>query len=355
MWETIRGYLTFTRKERYGVLFLLLIISILFIMPYFFRPSVGDPDPAAYEKMKGAIQKFESENPDSSRESVHHPRYTDQTRYSPEPYNGQKKYATESESGTGINFFQGKMFYFDPNRMNRADWTRLGLSERLTHTILHYIEKGGRFRKAEDLKKLYGLHDADYMRLFPYVRMDVKPENKMVHSGYYANTSDHLPGIRKVDSFLREPYRPRDAKTTFSYRIKNYEITDINLADSAGWSRLPGIGAKLASRIVHFRDKLGGFYQVEQVGETFGLPDSVFQKIKPSLRINTISLMRIDLNDATPEVLQSHPYIRWQLAKLIMEYRRQHGGFHSEEELLQIAQMDPGKFEKIKPYVTVKP
>ena len=60
MWETIRGYLTFTRKERFGVLFLLIIISILFILPYFFRPAVGDPDPAAYEKMKAEIRKFES-------------------------------------------------------------------------------------------------------------------------------------------------------------------------------------------------------------------------------------------------------------------------------------------------------
>ena len=48
--------------------------------------------------------------------------------------------------------------------------------------------------------------------------------------------------------------------------------------------RFPGIGAKLASRIIHFRGKLGGFYQIEQVGETFGLPDSSFQKIKYYLR-----------------------------------------------------------------------
>ena len=60
MWETIRGYLTFTRKERLGVLFLLLLISVLFVLPYFFKPSVGDPDPEAYEKMKAGIRKFES-------------------------------------------------------------------------------------------------------------------------------------------------------------------------------------------------------------------------------------------------------------------------------------------------------
>jgi hypothetical protein len=58
MWETIRGYLTFTRKERYGVLFLLLLIVIFFILPYFFKTSPGDRDPEAYNKIKTDIRKF---------------------------------------------------------------------------------------------------------------------------------------------------------------------------------------------------------------------------------------------------------------------------------------------------------
>jgi hypothetical protein len=52
MWETIRGYLTFTRKERFGVLFLLGIITGLFVLPYFFQPHPGDPGPMVSEKMK---------------------------------------------------------------------------------------------------------------------------------------------------------------------------------------------------------------------------------------------------------------------------------------------------------------
>ena len=66
---------------------------------------------------------------------------------------------------------QVQMFYFDPNKIQETDWIRLGLQERLARTIHHYLEKGGRFKKAEDLKKLYGLHDADYERLYPFVRI----------------------------------------------------------------------------------------------------------------------------------------------------------------------------------------
>jgi len=81
------------------------------------------------------------------------------------------------------------------------------------------------------------------------------------------------------------------------------------------------------------------------------LPDTTFQKIKPYLQIHSVSLRQIDINTATKEILLSHPYIRWQLARCIIEYRLQHGSFHSVDELLQLAQMDQVKFEKIRPYL----
>jgi competence protein ComEA len=334
MWETIRGYLTFTRKERNGVLFLLVLIFILFVLPYFFRPSVGDPDPETYEKIKDQIRKFESRATDSSVTNNHLP--------FPES-SGIQNHISERARPT--------IFYFDPNKLSADDCQRLGLSERLTHTILHYIEKGGRFRRAEDLKKLYGIQNTDFERLYSYVRIATPREDPSAHMGYHPKTAT-MPFSKRSDSF----FRPDSQKylSTGGYERKSLEVIDINLADSSAWARLPGIGLKLASRIVHFREKLGGFYQVEQVGETFALTDSVFQKIKPCLQLNSISVHQIDLNTASKEELEAHPYIRWQLAKRIIDFRVQHGGFQSVSELLQLAQMDPGKFEKLKPYLVVK-
>jgi competence protein ComEA len=322
MWETIRGYLTFTRKERNGVLFLLVLIFVLFVLPYFFRPSVGDPDPATYEKIKDEVRKFESRDSDSSGDIKNHP-------LTP----------------------QAVMFYFDPNKINEDDCHRLGMSERLTHTILHYIEKGGRFRQAEDLNKLYGIQNTDFNRLYPYVRIKVPRGDPSSHIVYHPKTAPQ-PFSKRTDFFFRPD--SRKYLSTGGYERKISIVTDINLADSSEWARLPGIGVKLASRIVHFREKLGGFYQVDQVGETFALADSVFQKIKPFLQMNSFSLHQIDLNTASKEELEAHPYIRWQLAKRIIDFRVQHGSFQSVSELLQLAQMDPAKFEKLKPYLIVK-
>ena len=72
MWETIRGYLTFNRKERIGVLFLLLLMVVLFVLPYFFRPAAGSPDAAAYELMKDGIRKFEKGDSSATKNYDHY-------------------------------------------------------------------------------------------------------------------------------------------------------------------------------------------------------------------------------------------------------------------------------------------
>ncbi len=73
------------------------------------------------------------------------------------------------------------------------------------------------------------------------------------------------------------------------------------------------------------------------------------------MRLNSVSLHQIDLNQATKEILQAHPYIRWQIAKWIIDYRQQHGRFQSVNELLQLGQLDQSLFEKLKPYLVIGP
>ena len=116
---------------------------------------------------------------------------------------------------------------------------------------------------------------------------------------------------------------------------------------------LPGIGNKLALRIVNFRDKLGGFYSIDQIGETYGLPDSVFRKIKPFLKLETNLVKKININTATKDEMKSHPYIKWNLANAIVEYRNQHGNFSSLEDLKKISLITTEVFDKIKFYLVL--
>src|SRR5690606_7557457 len=96
---------------------------------------------------------------------------------------------------------------------------------------------------------------------------------------------------------------------------------------------LPGIGSKLANRIVSFREKLGGFYSIEQLREVYGIRDSVFDKLVRYLKLENPETKKINLNKATLDKMKAHPYIRFQFAKAIVAYRDEHGDFSSLDGL----------------------
>lgn len=154
--------------------------------------------------------------------------------------------------------------------------------------------------------------------------------------------------IRSGTIAIQKKYeRPRQVR-------KRAEPFDINMADTAAFIALPGIGSKLAARIVLFRDKLGGFYDVRQIGEVYGLQDSVFKKISPMLRCDAGHIRKIDINNAEKETLKVHPYIRWQMASALVAYREQHGSFHSAEDIAKLENIDMEAVKKMIPYISFK-
>jgi DNA uptake protein ComE-like DNA-binding protein len=213
-------------------------------------------------------------------------------------------------------------FPFDPNTATREALLQLGLPARIADNLIKYRERGGRFRRPEDLQKLYGLSPNDYERLAPYVTIAAAvPEN--------------APAPRAVAD--RAPRPP--------------VTIDINSADEAAWQQLRGIGPALSRRILRFRDQLGGFRSVEQVGETYGLPDSTFQKIRAQLQLGSAVYRALRINDADVETLANHPYIDYRAARAIVSYREQHGPFRSAADLSKVMALPSGTAEKLAPYL----
>ncbi|HSC36622.1 MAG TPA: helix-hairpin-helix domain-containing protein, partial [Chitinophagaceae bacterium] len=235
--------------------------------------------------------------------------------------------------------FHGRLFYFDPNTLDFTGWQELGLRDKTIQTVLHYREKGGRFRRPEDIGKIYGLFKDEYARLLPYVRIVPADTARKTYSRPYA-------AVYSADTVNRGHYIHLSKGPP--------RIIDINTADTGAFIALPGIGSRLANRIIHFREALGGFYSVEQVSETYALPDSVFFLIKPLLRCDSNAVRRININTADANALKQHPYLRWNMANAIVEYRKQHGEYKSVEELLRIEIIGPALFQKLRPYLNIQ-
>mgnify|MGYP000678155897 CR=1 FL=1 len=76
------------------------------------------------------------------------------------------------------NFTESQLFEFDPNLIEKDELLRLGFSEKVTSTILNYRNKGGKFYKKEDFKRVYGITEANYEILKPFIVIPKKEFKK---------------------------------------------------------------------------------------------------------------------------------------------------------------------------------
>ena len=124
----------------------------------------------------------------------------------------------------------------------------------------------------------------------------------------------------------------------------------IDRADTIKLKKLYGIGLAYARRINRFRDALGGFYNIDQVAATYGLPDSTFQHIKPQLVLSPL-FRHLRINQADEETLKAHPYINWKQSPMLIQYRQHHGPYNDLESLKGSMAFSAEELSKLEPYL----
>jgi competence ComEA-like helix-hairpin-helix protein len=302
--------LVLTKKERKGILFFVILLLITQFSPalldYFYPAPLpefsSEAELNAMLRLRNtdSLQKFSKAEAGSSKVNYEKP-------------------FRENEAKV-------RLFAFDPNTLSVAGWQSLGISEKTATGIRKYISHGGKFRQPDDLKKIWGLSAAKLDLLLPYVKIAAEEKSTPSFTRYDENKAQQKSAQKAID---------------------------INLADSAQWESLPGFGAKLSARMVQFRQKLGGFHQIEQVAELYGLKDSVFQAVKTRLMITKIPLRQININLDQAVEMKNHPYLGYRLANAIVAYRESHGLYNAIEDIKKIQLIDEKLFNKISPYLTL--
>ncbi len=128
---------------------------------------------------------------------------------------------------------------------------------------------------------------------------------------------------------------------------------ELNSCDSAALEKLKGIGPAFARRIVIYRNKLGGFYSLKQLMEVYGMDSARFDLLSSQITIDTMKIRAFDLNQVSSEELSLHPYIRFNLAALIVNYRQKHGKYTAIEDLKKLHLVNAELYSKIAPYFRV--
>ena len=315
----IKEYFIFTKNERIGIYTLLVIIFICIMLPFLFPFFIRQKkfDHGEFDKAISELKKRE----DTSAAKI----------ITGSNYTSHYTHHTFTSGHSSNSSIEGELFYFDPNTISGLEWKRLGIRDKTISTIQKYLSRGGHFYKADDIRKIWGLHENEVNRIVPYIKI----KDKKAPGSFYSTNNIYHNEYKPFHKIEQKPF-------------------DVNVADSAMLDSLPGIGPRLAKRILTFRDKLGGFFSVDQVKETYGLPDSTFGKIKARLFVLDNGWKRININICTLDQLKAHPYIRYMLANAIIQYRAQHGPFKALEDLKNIMVITDEIYNKIISYISVK-
>lgn len=301
MFNAFKEYFSFSKKELNGILVLCIIISVTLLVPVVFS-LFQDPEKNEFAEFDAEISKFYASMKDG-------PRYN--YRYNPAPEEMEIK---------------AEYFPFNPNNLSGALWKRLGLTDRQIKVIKNFESKGGRFYKKEDLRKIYSITEHDYARLEPYIKIDNR--------------------FSKTNASLPPPEKPRP------FNLAPVAVVEINSADSAQLESLRGIGPAFASRIIRYRNRLGGFYTKEQLREIYGLDSAKYAGIKEQIRLDASLIQKLNVNTAGFEDLKRYPYLSYKQMNAIIQYRTQHGNYQSIADLQKVVLLNGEILRKIEPYIT---
>jgi competence protein ComEA len=375
-------FLHTSRTERTALLTLVTASVLIWTMPFWYpAPQGKKADFATFEPAVAALRALQADDERS--------------------YNDGTTNAT------------AQTFPFNPNTADKATLMALGISEKVATTMLHYREKGGQFRQAEDLKKIYGFRAQDFERLADFVRLDAAPnaaygnwreqgdavqnpatvalpaapfdpntasEKELLAVGLPQKTVTAVSNYRakggkfkKVEDFkkiftlseldflrlapfiqIADNQMDKQSNNTplkaDNPNAKSDAPIEINNATLAQWLQVRGIGRTFASRILETRDKLGGFARIEQLKEVFGLPDSTYLNILPQLKLTAPIYRKIYVNQGTVEQL-SHPYWSPKQIETVVRYRLNHGTFHAVTDLQKVGILSAETLKKIEPYL----
>lgn len=220
-----------------------------------------------------------------------------------------------------------ELFHFDPNNAPTKDLLMLGFTQNVATRVTRYREKGGKFKTKSDLLKIYGVDSTFYERLYPFISL---PEREAISA-------------KKTRKYERKVLMGK----------KSPEKFDLNNADTSQLKKIYGIGDKLSMRILKYRDVLGGFIDMDQLREVYGLDSLVISRLIENSTIqNEFQPKKININTTSEKQLSTHPYLS-KVAKAIVSYRFQHGDFKAVEDIRNVSSLNEKSVQRIIPYLKV--
>jgi competence ComEA-like helix-hairpin-helix protein len=288
--------LKFSRREKRGSLLLLAIVVALFVLPKLFNAHTKPLSVSLTEEEMEAQNQFKKVSYEKKNYKKNYNNYN----------NNSNKYQNNQKKDKPMPTAP-----FDPDTMSAASWQNLGLSEKQSEVLISYKNRSGGFYEIDQLYKAYVLDSTNVTAWKPFL--------------------------------------------VFNKRKPIEKKIELNSATQEELVSLKGIGEKLSERIIKHREKIGGFQNLDQLSEVYGLSPETIANIKPKVVVDIKNIIQLNINEIDIKTLAAHPYVSYNTAKLIVNYREQHGAYEKAEDLLKIYGIEAEELSKLKPYIKFAP
>jgi competence ComEA-like helix-hairpin-helix protein len=289
--KSFSSYFNFSKSQRIGLVFLLVLIVVLQTIYFFVDFSLPTKENPEKEKWL-AIQS-----------------------------------EIDSMKGVVLNNSH-KIYPFNPNFISDYKGYKLGMSIQEIDRLLAYRKQNKYVNSAEEFQKVTQVSDSLLRVLAPNFKFP-----------------DWVNNRNAAASFTNSKY-PVFAKK------QKIEIIDINTASLEDLVKVYGIGEVTAQRILSYKESLGGFVAMEQLNEVWGLSPEVLANLNKQFRVkSTLGIKKYDINNASIKELAQFPYFKYTIARQIVTYRSMNGDIHNIEDLTKIKGMPNDKIKIIVLYL----
>jgi DNA uptake protein ComE-like DNA-binding protein len=287
--KIFKSHFWYTKNQRNGILFLLIIIIFLQLILHFKNfdsqqlVDLSQPKITSYNKQLDSLKKKSSK---------------------------KKKF---------------KIYPFNPNYISDYKGYQLGMNIDEIDRLLAYREQKLYVNSAKEFQTITKISDSLLQKISPFFKFPEWVQKKNNQQRYIPNSRINVSEITTVD---------------------------INKATLKDFTAIEGVDEYISERIIKYRSKLQGFSFKEQLFEVWGLDELMANKILSTFSIkNKPIIKKVNINTASFKEVLSNPYIDYELCIQIFDYKDEVAELQSISEIKNIEGFPIKKYNRIVLYL----
>ena len=286
----IKSHFTFSKEQRNGIFFLLLLI-VIFQSVYFFIDFSSEDTPINKEELSEFTKEIDS-----------------------------LRLVQLEESKPNI-------YPFNPNYITDYKGAILGMTNEEIDRLFSFREQNKWVNTTKQFQEVTKVSDSLLNTISPHF---------------------------KFPEWVTKPKPKTNASYSYKSKPKTFvQKQDLNAATAQQLQKVNGVGKVFSDRIVKYRNKSqGGFIADVQLLDVYGLTPEVIEKITNQFTVKTPkTIQKININTATIDDLVTIPLIDYDLAHNIIEQRQLREGYNSINELTKVKDFPVNKIKIIELYL----